>query len=208
MILVILVYGVAEAIAKNYAEDSIEDAVSSQEPLAQGVEADVSLPLLLALATRSEIRRVQISVSHVSAGEFSIDRITAVMFGVKFDRPESLRTRKPVIESIDRLDIGLEISEAELSRVMPEGLTVELHPGSATLMGPGFEVDGKLELAGARSFRFMPSTPLPAGIEAPSWEIGNIPFGSCFRSVEMEEALLRVTCALEDPPARFPTSAS
>lgn len=200
-------YGAAEVAAKNYAEKALAESAAAQDPIAEEAEAEVSAPLLWGLITRNTIDRIEISTRHVTVGPFIADRTVAVLTGVHLDRAASLREFEAVVSSIDRLDMTVEISAAEASKVLPEGFAFEFVGGGVVaIRGPGVSVRGRLVVAPPSAVRFEPEAGvrLPRGFSPPRWEFEDIPFVTCIREIEILPGRARVTCSQENPPPTFP----
>jgi hypothetical protein len=207
-ILLVLVvgYGAAEVWVKGYAEGRIEEEVAALNPTVRRVEAEVSVPLLFEIIGRAEVSRVEVSTTQVDLGPFIADRVTAILRNVAVDRWPTLIQREPVIQSIERVDTSVEFTSEQASRVLPQGWSFVFNPGgTAAVRGPGFEVSGRLEVLDS-SIRFAPDpgVAMPGGVAAPRWSFGPIPFVTCLRSVRVSSGLARVTCSVDDPPARLP----
>lgn len=207
LVLVILLvggYAVAEVAAKSFAERSLAENAASKDPVATEVEAEVSSPLLWQLFTTSTIKRIQISTRHIAIGPFTADRVTAVLTNVHLDRAASIRESEPIVDSIGRLDMIVELGDDEVSKALPEGTTFEFVKDSVILKAGSLSVEGKLEVTEPDTIRFVPDSPLPGGVRPPSWKLEDIPFVSCIRNIEIHPGFVRVTCSQQDPPARFP----
>lgn len=197
-------YAGAEVAAARFAEKAIAESAAERDPLARVVTAQVSKPLLFNLLRSSVIDRIEVSTTHVQVGPVSADRATAVLYGVRLDVGASIARREPVVQSIDRLEMMLEISQGAASAILPEGFRFEFHSGGrVVLAGNGIEVSGGLTLVPPATLRFEPDEPVPPGIN-PEWTLEEIPFVTCLESLEIDEGVARVSCSQEDPPADFP----
>lgn len=198
-------YAGAEFAAASFAEKAIAESAAERDPLAREVTAQVSKPLLFNLLRSSVIDRIEVSTTHVQVGPVSADRATAVLYGVRLDVGASIAQREPVVESIDRLEMTLEISQGAASAVLPEGFRFEFHSGGrVVLAGNGIEVSGRLTLVPPATLRFEPDAgSVPPGIN-PEWTLEEIPFVTCLESLEISEGVARVSCSQEDPPPDFP----
>lgn len=207
--ILVVIYGAGEFAAKSYAEDKIEEQVKDKYSLAREVDASVSVPLIFGLITGSAIDRVEVAVDHFDAGEFLTDRVTAVLTRVHIDAGESIRRRELVVDSVERLDVTIEISDDEASKSLPQGLAFRFESGKVSLEGAAVSVDGKFEVAG-NDVRFVPEqTPaLPREFQAPVWKLGSLPLVTCLRDIEVLSGLVRITCSTDNPPAEFPPSRS
>lgn len=198
-------YGVAETYAKGFAEKKIAEAAEKYDPAARDTAANVSTPLLWGLITRSTVDRIEISARHLDTGPFLADRVVAVLTGVRLDRTATIKQQEPVVESIERLDMTLEISATEASKILPEGFTFEFQEGKVILRGPGLEISGKLVLMPPFGMRFDPDAGgiVPKSVRV-SWKFEDVPFVNCLKEIAIAPGLARVTCSQDNPPARFP----
>lgn len=198
-------YGAAEVFAKSYAERSLAENAASHDPIAETATAKVSAPLIWGLLTKSTIARIEISTEHVQLGPIVGDRTTAVLTDVHIDRKASIRESEPIVDKIGRIDMSVEISSQEVSKLLPEGFSLESSPGKVTLKGPrGISLAGKLVVRGPDTIAFEPDAPLPRGLQPPSFQLGDIPFVSCLQQVEMMAGKVKVTCSQDNPPPTFP----
>jgi hypothetical protein len=199
LLLVLAGYGAAEVGAKRFAEARIEKTVAERHPQARDVDAEVSAPLIFDLARGESVRRVEVSAGHLGLGDLLADRAIAEATRVQVDLGASVRERKLVIDSIDRLDLSLEISQEELSKLAPPGFSFELGSGVVTVRGPVGSVQGRLEVASPSELRFRPQAPLP-GLPAIAVTFDLAPLVDCLQGVEVVPGILRVTCSKDDPP--------
>lgn len=198
-------YGAAEVFAKSYAERSLAENAASHDPIAETAEAKVSAPLIWGLLTKSTISRIEISTKHVQLGPIIGDKTTAVLTDVHIDRKASIRESEPIVDKIGRIDMSVEITQEEASKLLPEGFSFESSPGKLTLKGPrGISVEGKLVVKGTDTIAFEPDAPLPRAIRAPSFQLGDIPFVSCLQQIEAMAGRIKVTCSQNNPPPTFP----
>lgn len=204
-------YAAAEVWAKGFAETKLEEAVAEKDPQAQQVEASVSVPLIFGLLTRGRVERVEVAATHVAAGSILADRASAVLHGVALDVGASVSRRKLVLRSIDLLDVVVEISQEEASKLLPAGYSFEFGPGSVALRGPGgIEIGGDAVVEPPAAVRFQPDpgVSLPRGVTVPAIELAGVSFVACVREVVFTPGVMQVTCSQENPPPRFPPEAS
>ncbi|MEO7804792.1 MAG: LmeA family phospholipid-binding protein [Actinomycetota bacterium] len=197
-----VLYGVAEVAAKKYGEKALAQYAAEKDPLATNAQAQISFPIIFGILSRNTIDRVEISTNHVEIRGIVADKTTAVLTGVHLDRAASLRDREPVIESIDRLDMSIEIRQEELSKRLPQGLGFVFTPGIVTLTGPGFAVEGSLKVTAPGVIDFDGT--LPRGLKPPSLDLGDLPFVTCIREINIGPGVVTITCSLENPPSKFP----
>ncbi len=199
LLLVLAGYGAIEVAAKRFAEGRIEQAVAERHPQARDVSAEVSAPVIFDLARGESVRRVEVSAGHLDLNDLLADRVSAEATGVQVDLRASARQRKLVISSIDRLDLDLEISQEELSKLAPRGFSLELGSGVVTVRGPVGSVQGRLEVASPSELRFRPQAPLP-GLPAIALRLDLAPLVDCLQGVEVVPGAIRITCSKNDPP--------
>lgn len=208
LIIVLLGYGALEVAAKTFAERRLEELAEERHRLALEAQASVSVPLLYGIVVNSRINRVEIATTQLNLGPFVADRAGAVIEGIHLDRLATLAEREPVIQSIDRLEMFVEFTSEEASRVLPEGFSFAfVADGSVQLQIPGGNsVRGRLVIIEGVLVRFDPEAgaALPPGLRQPLWSFVDIPFVTCLQSVEIRAGTARITCVEEDPPSRFP----
>ena len=193
-------YGFAEASAKRYAEKAIVEKVKQADPAANEVEAHVSSPLLWGVLSRSTIDKITVSTDHLKLGQYTADKTTGVLHGVHLDKTQSLKQKKPVIESIDQADVTVEISDIEVSKALPSGLSFRFVESAAILQGPGFSIEGTLEVEPNNRVRFRPKSALPRGIVPPAVRFGDIAFLNCIEAIELHKGGAKITCSKKNPP--------
>lgn len=200
-----LLYTGAEFAAMAYAEDRIAEEAQRQDPAARGASADVSFPFLFNLMAKSAVDTVEVEVQHVDIGPFLAESISILLKGVHLNRSESLREREPVVEAIDRVEASVAISSVEASRVLPQGFRFEFDNGASRLLGPGVDAAVRFRVEEGSRLGIEPVSGgrLPQGIPA-SWELAKVPFVLCLEAISVQNDLLVLTCARDNPPARFP----
>jgi len=204
LVILPLLYGGAEVASAAYAEKVLAETAARHDPAASEVSADVSFPFLLDFALRSSVDRVVLEIEHVDLGRFLADRVSVALLGVHLDRARTLSRREPVVESVDRLEAVIELSASEVSKILPEGFRFEFSEGGARLLGPGTETVVTFAVLGPGTIGFeSASGPLPRGIPS-SWEFSKIPLVDCLDEVSLEDGLLKLRCAENDPPATYP----
>jgi hypothetical protein len=204
LVILPLLYGGAEVAATAYAERVLAETAARYDPAASEVSADVSFPFLLGFGLRSSVDRVVLEIEHVDLGRILADRVRVVLLGVHLDRPETLRRREPVVESIDRLESVIELSATEVSKILPEGFRFEFSEDGARLLGPGTDAAVTFAVLGPGTIGFeSASGPLPRDLPS-SFEFSRIPLVACLDEVSLDDGLLKVRCAEDDPPARYP----
>lgn len=201
-VIVGVAYPGAEFAAKRYVETKIEQEVRDADPSAQDVTASVSWPVIYDFASAGVMSETSVSVRRADIGPFVADLVTATFERVHLDRAESIRGRKPVVASIERLRLAVEVTSAELSKIVPDGFSFQLENGSVTLRGPGIEVRGRFEVLGEDRVRFAPERggPLPMGV---GFRVEGVPFANCLEAIFIDAGRARFECSVDDPPARL-----
>lgn len=210
LVILVVLYGAADVYAKRFAQSKIEEQVMKRYPVAGEVDATVSVPLIFGLITGSKVDRVEVAINHVNAGEFFTDRVTAVFTGVHVKVGESISRRELVVDSIDRLDVTVEILEGEASRTLPSGFAFDFQDGRVSVTGPGgVSVEGEFEVR-EHEVRFVPveTVSIPGGFRSPIWNLTALPLASCLREIEIVPGRVRITCSVDSPPAEFPAEPS
>lgn len=210
LIILVVLYGAGELYAKKYAEGKVEEQVRERYPAAREVDATVSAPIVFGLIAGSKVGRVEVAVGHVDAGEFFTDRVTALLTGVHVDMGESVSKRKLVVDSVERLDLTIEISEEEASKTLPTGFAFDFQDGTVLVTGPrGISIEGKFEVR-QHEVNFVPDrlALLPRAFQPPTWGLKALPMASCLREIQVLPARVKITCSINNPPARFPPEPS
>lgn len=208
----IVVYGVAEVFSKSYLQGKIEENVRERYPVARNVDSSVSVPVVFDFLARSKVSRLEISITNIEAGEFLADRVTVTLHDIKIQRGESISRREIVLESIDKLELTVEILDTEVSKILPEGFSIEFRADEAILQGPGgLQVAAEALVATEARIWFVPKRQqgLPAGFRPPVLELAEIPLFACQKTTaEIQAGRLIVTCTSNDPPTDFPPEGS
>lgn len=189
-------YAFAEVKAKGYAEEQIEADARAAAP-ASNPQAAVSFPLVWDLITKSEVQKVEVTLTGYNLGPFLADRVVGGFNNIHVDKAATLRERELVISSIESLDITMGVSATEVSRALPPGLSFEFAADTAVLKGPGFEVAGTLKTAASGRVVFEA---LPRGVAVPDFGLG-MPFADCVPQIVIKPGLLEISCRIDNPPA-------
>jgi hypothetical protein len=199
-------YGAGEVWATKYTESALAKKIKEEDSAAQDVKATVSTPLVWGLVTRNIVDRIEASAGHVKVGPFFSDRVSAVLHGVVVDRSASIKQRQVVVQSIDRLDAGVELSQEEVSKILPNGFSFRFQEnGAVEIAGPIGSITGKLVIVPPSSIKFQPATlSLLRGLSIPIWDMGNIPLVTCIHDIQVRAGSIKVTCTQYNPPAKFP----
>jgi hypothetical protein len=193
-------YGGAEVGTKVYAESRIEEQIEASVPNADA-SSSVSLPVVYPVLVESDVARVLVSVRGIDVGPFDADLVTATFTGVRIDRDETFRDRALRVRSIDRLVATAEITDSEVSKILPSGLSFEFEPNTVVLNLPGgISLGGRFERSEG-DFRFAPrDNELPGGVRAPSFRLADVPYLTCFNRIEIRQGRAIISCEIEDPP--------
>jgi hypothetical protein len=199
-------YGAGEVAATKYTQSALAKKIKEEDPAAQDVKAKVSTPLVWGLITRNTVDRIEASATHVKIGDFFAGRVSATLHGVVVDRPASIKQRQIVLTSIDRLDATVEMSQEEVSKILPTGLHFRFQEdGEVEVAGPAGSIKGKLVIVPPSAIKFQPTTPsLLRGLAVPVWDMSNIPLVTCIHDIEVHAGSVKVTCTQNNPPAKFP----
>ncbi|MGH2767929.1 MAG: LmeA family phospholipid-binding protein [Actinomycetota bacterium] len=202
VVLMAVAYAAAEVGAKRWVEAKIARYAREQDPLAADVEAEVSAPLLFGVISRSAVDRVVVSARSVAVGTLVADRAQAELSGVHLRALESVRRGAPVVDSIDHLEASVEMTDQELSKLLPPGFRFEFEDGVPILQGPAVELRLRLRRDGTRiRLEVDPGVPLPAGLSLPVLELAEVPFLACIEEVSFRPGRMLVLCRMDHPPA-------
>ena len=220
LLLVLALYAGAEVAVNNYAEKAIARKLQQDHPEAREVKASVSLPVLFPFVSSGRIRRLGATAQNVAVAtpvglpaptpESTIVAadVTVALEGLDVDRDALLQRRRLRVESIDQLEMTVEITEEEASkslRLRPEFqvLAFEFLDDVSRITGAGVIGGTFVPVEGSTRLRFVPNAVggLPEGLD-PMIELGNLPFFRCTAQVEVEVVRdrVRITCAQDDPP--------
>lgn len=202
------IYGVLEVAAKVYADTKLQRDVQTSLGTDSRVEAHVSFPLLLDLLTESQVERIQVTVNDVDVGPFDAEEVNVVLHRVELDRAKSLQERSPVIEKVDSLDASVQITQAEVSRILPAGFSFLLDRDRVTLSTPAGRIAGRFEKTSAGGFSFVTQASLPKALRTPEWEFSDVALVDCFDRLEILPGKILVGCTVEDPDPDILTTAS
>jgi hypothetical protein len=200
LLVLAVVYGGAEVGTKVYAESRIEQQIEASVPNADA-SSSVSLPVVYPVLVESDVARVRVSVRGIDVGPFDAEVVTANFTGVRIDRDATFRDRALRVRSIDRLVATAEITDSEVSKILPSGLSFEFQPDTVTLNLPGgISVGGRFEQSGG-GVRFAPrDSELPGGLRAPSFRLADVPYLSCINRIEIQQGRAIVSCEIDNPP--------
>jgi hypothetical protein len=207
LIFLAVLYSGSEFGVKTYVEAQMEDEVRAEAPTATGIDASVSLPIVLPVIRESAIKTVRLRVAGANVGPFVADKISATFHEVLVDRSVLIQKREVQVNAIGRFDGTIELSEAEVSKILPQGFSFKFEQDAVVLQAPGgIRVRGRLEQS-KRGFTFNPgSSSLPGGMKVPTWSFGDVPFGSCVDRIEIQPGQAIISCHVDHPPAKFPPS--
>jgi hypothetical protein len=219
LLLVLALYAGSEVAVNNYAENAIARKLEQDHPEAREVKASVSLPVLFPFLSSGRIRRVGATAKNVAVAVpvglpaltaestiFAAD-VTVALEGLDVDRDALLQRRRLLVESIDHLEMTVEITQEEASkalRLFPgfEALGFEFLDDVSRITGAGV-IGGTFVVEEGTRLHFVPNavSGLPAGLD-PMIQLGNLPFFRCTADVEVQivQGRMRVTCSQDDPP--------
>ncbi|MGH2690435.1 MAG: hypothetical protein ACRDKW_16760 [Actinomycetota bacterium] len=219
LLLVLALYAGSEVAVNNYAEKAIARKLQQDHPEAREVKASVSLPVLFPFLSSGRIRRVGATAQNVAVAvplglpaltaESTIlaADVTVALEGLDVDRDALLQRRRLLVESIDHLEMTVEITEEEASkalRLIPgfEALAFEFLDDVSRITGAGV-IGGTFVVEEGTRLHFVPNAVggLPVGLD-PVIQLGNLPFFRCTADVEVKivEGRMRVTCSQDNPP--------
>ena len=204
LILLTVLYAGSEFGAKTYVEARMEDEVRASAPNARNVGATVSLPLVYAVLAEKPINTVEVVVRGADVGPFVADRISGTLQNVTVDRAELIQNQEVRVTSIGSFDGTIELTEGEVSKVLPSGFSFHFEQNAVTLEAPaGIRIRGRIQ--GSRDgFKFSPGEDLPAPLRLTLFRFQNVPFASCVDTVEILPGRAIVSCHVDRPPATFP----
>lgn len=169
LVVIIAGYASAEVVANQSVESAITKRVKEEDPATRDVKSQVSIPLIFPLLRGAPVRRIAVAAGHVGmGGRFFADRAEAEFRGVMIDRDRLLNQRQVKVTAIDHAEITIEITQAEVSKILPagSGLSFEFTQGGVSVAGPGVRVRGKLTVVQPSGIRFEPDAGalLPPGV--------------------------------------------
>jgi hypothetical protein len=217
LLLALVVYGGAEILVNNYAESAIAKKLDEDHPEAEGVQARVSIPVLISLLGNGTIRRVGVSAEHVQVarvpavaaltggGAIHAENVNVELSGLKVDKNLLLEEKRLKLESVDHLEITAEISQDEASKILKivPGARFEFLPDVARIRVGRLTIGGRFRPDQGTKLHFLPGSTsgLPGTLD-PILELTNLPFAKCTDKVDvaLDAGKLRVTCSEDDPP--------
>lgn len=220
LLLVLALYAGAEVAVNNYAEKAIARKLQQDHPEAREVKAEVSLPVLFPFLSSGRIRRVGATAQNVAVAtpvglpaltaESTIlaADVTVALKGLDVDRDALLQRRRLRVESIDHLEMTVEITQEEASkalRLLPGfgALGFEFLDDVSRITGAGVIGGTFVPVEGSTRLRFQPNAVggLPEGLD-PMLELGNLPFFRCTAKVAVKivPGRMRVMCSQDNPP--------
>jgi hypothetical protein len=204
VVLVLVVLAIAEVAAHFLVRSEIASAVTKRDPTARDVSASVPIPLLPSLFTTHTLSKVTVSGRQVNLGSLTADRVTAVATGVHINVPESLATRQADVTHIDRIDLAVNITQAEASALLPPGFKFVFGQGTVTVQGLATSVTGRFRLEPPAKVVFsVVGSSIPGLSLLPAISFPTQPLASCLQSVTLVPGNLTVTCAETNPSTDF-----
>ncbi|MEA2827373.1 MAG: hypothetical protein QOG43_1812 [Actinomycetota bacterium] len=154
-----------------------------------------SFPFVGRLLVSGEISQVDVAVRDITVRGVTFASVGVRLRSVKIDRDPLVQDRRVVLTSIGRGTAVVEISGAEISRLL--GVTVVLEEGNArvlvagTLVPVSARVDGNTLVVNA------------AGITLPAIDIPKLPLVSCLTGTEILAGRVRLTCDVDRVPVEL-----
>lgn len=179
VLLIGILAGVGELVAPRLVEARVEEQVRARTDGAAAVRADAgSFPFLPRLLLDGRVRSLSVTLEEVTGYEVPFATVTLGLEGIHLDREELLRGEVEVTD----VDAGLAVVEIEQA-VLAGTLDVAFDLAPDTV-----EVRGRsLVLAPAGGAAFEVAIP-----EA---------FMPCAPELELDDPLVRLSCALEEVPS-------
>jgi len=202
LLLVILAaaYFGAEVLAADYAEKRMAAYIVEREPLIKDPKVSMSRPVVLGLLMNSTIRKVKVASDRPNLGLLTAERVEATLSGTHIDRGASISQQKVVVTSIDSIEVSVDVSEEQASRVLPTGFRFTFDSTGVTLAGRGLRVKGQISSAGTGVLKFKANGSLPVTVSVPLLRYPRLPLVECLPEVRATQGILKLTCKQFNPP--------
>ena len=196
--LVVLVVGFV-VLAELLLTPSLEEVVEQQVEAAGLGQRDVSVdlsgfPVVVRVAASGEVERAVVTLDEVTAEGIAFSTVRADVRGTEIAR-SALVDGEVTFESVRRVELSGTIPAAEITRLLPVGVTdLVLTPGSATVVVAGEQRSASVS-ATAGVLRVVPEGAGPLEVALPSGELFPCPL-----SGEVGDGVVRVSCTLDGVP--------
>jgi hypothetical protein len=159
------------------------------------VTVDLSgFPVVVRVAASGEVERAVVTLDEVSAEGIAFSTVRADVRGTEIAR-SALVDGEVTFESVRRVELSGTIPAAEITRLLPAGVTdLVLTPGSATVVVAGEQRTADVS-ATAGVLRVVPEGAGPIEVALPSGELFPCPL-----SGEVGNGVVRVSCTLDGVP--------
>ena len=195
LVLVVGFLGLAELLLAPAVEEVVVDRVEAAGLGQRDVTVDLSgFPVVARLAATGEVQRAVVTLDEVSAQGIAFTSVRADVRGTRLAR-SALVDGEVTFESVDRVELTGAISAAEITRLLPVGVTdLVLAPGSATVDAFGQRVSAQVTAAGG-VLRVVPEGAAPLEVALPAGALF-----PCVLGGEVVDGAVRVSCTLDAVP--------
>jgi hypothetical protein len=195
VVLVVGFVGLAELLLTPSLEEVVEQQVEAAGLGQRDVTVDLSgFPVVVRVAASGEVERAVVTLDEVSAEGIAFSTVRADVRGTEIAR-SALVDGEVTFESVRRVELSGTIPAAEITRLLPAGVTdLVLTPGSATVVVAGEQRTADVS-ATAGVLRVVPEGAGPIEVALPSGELF-----PCLLSGEVGNGVVRVSCTLDGVP--------
>ena len=196
--LVVLVLGFL-GLAELILTPAVEEAVAQRVEAAGLDQRDVTVtlsgfPVVARVVATGEVQRAVVTLEDVRASGVTFASVRAEVTGTEIER-SALVDGEVTFESVDRVDLTGEITAAEITRLLPVGVTdLVLSPGAATVDVAGQPVSAQVG-ASEGVLRVVPEGSSPIELVLPSDDLF-----PCLLSGAVGTGVVRVSCVLDEVP--------
>ncbi len=192
---------VADFAARGVAEDQLRARVldrirPADQEFGGAVSASISsFPFLGRLLASGTISQVDVSVRDLTVRGVTFASVGVRLRSVRIDRDSLLDDRRVALASIGRGTAVVEITGAEISRLV--GVPVVLEEGRARARVGGVLVDVSARVEGSSLLVEA------GGVTLPAIEIPPLPLVSCLTGTEILAGRVRLTCDVDQVPVEL-----
>lgn len=196
--LVVLVLGFL-GLAELILTPAVEEAVAQRVEAAGLDQRDVTVtlsgfPVVARVVATGEVQRAVVTLEDVRASGVTFASVRAEVTGTEIER-SALVDGEVTFESVDRVDLTGEITAAEITRLLPAGVTnLVLSRGAATVDVAGQPVSAEVGAAEG-VLRVVPAGSSPVDVALPSDDLF-----PCLLSGAVGTGVVRVSCVLDEVP--------
>jgi hypothetical protein len=191
VVLLLVIFGVADVFARIEAEHLLERRIDSYLPAPTAKVTIGGFPFLPRLVASGRIDKITATATNVGQGSFVFDQATVIVTGVRIDRSQLVQDQKLDIEAIGTGTVTADMTQANFDRLV--GAPVILGNGSAQLTEDGVSVTAQVAIVDGQLR--VESSDLPISVPIPT-----LPVLPCLAQVQIVSGQLVGSCTFHQIP--------